>query len=223
MRATRANRFETVCLHIRCLVEGEGFEPTWTLTHAYRSLLRKFDAGFEVHPATEKAGRWIPEEEDAWKAHGEVFLTARGPRFGEFFRPEEGVHLFFLPFGGALPVRVGVTTIPKGTDPAAYVRERRALRARWVDALEGGEPPPGGEDPFRPGPVVRLYSLPSGEEKGTVTDLRTGVLDRIEPQGHESGREAGSISANALFAWLFSALPEEDRPDFDPGKPVDIE
>jgi ATP-dependent Clp protease ATP-binding subunit ClpC len=160
-----------VCLHIRPLVAGQGRAAVQDLRSAYLNLAAVFDPSI---------GKFDGEE-----SH----FVATVPGLAEFLQPESGIHLFVESYGARVPIQVRVLRV--AGDPAEFVRRDLAARARWLEAFERGEAA-SEDDPWRPGPVVRIYCL--GDE-GSITDLRTGLMDRY------------FLAGPSWFLWAYNALP----------------
>jgi hypothetical protein len=116
------------------------------------------------------------------------FLVVDGPHAQAVLRLEVGTHLFCPLHGAVEPISVDVLPLPADVNPVEAVRERLEERRTWLRAVAAGSDTPRAlaNDPFRLGPVVRIY-----EERSGVIDLRTGLH--------------GAPASMASF--LFAALP----------------
>jgi ATP-dependent Clp protease ATP-binding subunit ClpA len=113
------------------------------------------------------------------------FLIVQGLHALPLLRLEAGTHLFCPKRGVVEPVLVDVLPLAEGADAAAAVSDRLAQRQVWLEALTQGRAAVG-EDPFRPGPVLRIY-----EQRIEGLDLRTGM----------------TVAEGGLIANLLSVLP----------------
>jgi hypothetical protein len=78
-----------------------------------------------------------------------------------------------------------------------FAERDRATRAAWLSAFERGDADDAA-DPWAPGPIVRLYSFDYTDRTQSITDLRTGVVER-------------NASGLPHFLWLYAALPAAER------------
>jgi hypothetical protein len=126
----------------------------------------------------------LPEQvkASAGQAH---FLVVQGPHALPLLRMEAGTHLFCPRRGMVEPVLVDVLPLADGVEPTAAVDGRLAERQKWLEALTQGRATVV-DDPFRPGPVLRIY-----EERGEGVDLRTGM----------------TVTGEGIIANLLSVLP----------------
>jgi ATP-dependent Clp protease ATP-binding subunit ClpC len=178
-RAFTAGRRETTCIHVRSCVEGSGVFNVIQLQLRYHELAQTIDPQFGSFDQPFKG-------EEAW-------LFTSSPGLSTFLAGETGVHLFLEPYGASVPVQVRVLTVPHGTSPADFVVGERERREAWLAAFDRGELGDSA-DPWRPGRIVRIYAMPGGGQDGTVTDLRTGLMDRFEATGLP------------WFVWAYSAF-----------------
>jgi ATP-dependent Clp protease ATP-binding subunit ClpA len=141
----------------------------WTdlLVDGYEAALPSL--GLEVHLGD------VPEKDladsgFAVAGHSPVrFLTAQGPHALPLLVREAGVHLHCPEHDPVLPAQVLVLPVPEGLGPDAVVRHWLEARGGWLKALARGEASVE-EDPWRPGPVIRVWS-----KRGGVLDLCTGL------------------------------------------------
>ena len=115
-----------------------------------------------------------------WSKAG-LWLLAEMPAAAEVFRAEAGTHLFVPRHANVWPVQVMVIPIGEGEAPADAARRHVAAWDAWREALAAGGATPDA-DPFRLGPIVRIY-----DDTATV-DLRTGLASRGFPEPHELRR-----------------------------------
>jgi ATP-dependent Clp protease ATP-binding subunit ClpC len=190
-RHLSSGRRESACLHFRVRAEGPREEGLDILAAAYRRLCASFGG------VLERVGPPAGGPDGGSGGAGDRFFLAAGAGLYEFFRMEEGFHLFFFA-SRFVPVQVRVLPVPPGADAVEIARREIEAHDRWTeDYAHGGAREE--DDPFRPGPVLRLYAPGAGKE-GRITDLRTGL---IAPLG-----EDGETDRDAWFAWTFGALGE---------------
>jgi ATP-dependent Clp protease ATP-binding subunit ClpC len=173
------------CIHIRSLVEGQGRSRMRYLRERFEQVAQIF------YPETESFDALLKDET-------ELYLHVPFSRMDRFYEPEDGVHLFFEAYGGALPLQVRVLEIPDTASPTDFAQADRAARTEWVRRFEQGDAAES-DDPHQPETVVRIYTPPDAGQDGTITDLRTGLMDR-----YDTGRYA-------WFLWIYNALPEQMR------------
>ena len=170
------------CLHLRSLVEGQGRSRIEYLRERYERVAQIF------YPDVESFDVLLEDE-------GELYLHVPFSRMNTFYGPEDGVHLFFEAYGGALPVHVRVLDIPGDTPLDDFARANKKARSEWIRRFEQGAAAED-EDPAQPETIVRFYSPPAESQDGTITDLRTGLMDRYDTDRY------------AWFLWIYNALPD---------------
>lgn len=179
-RALREVPREQTLLQLRAL-SPQGESCLRPLASAYAHLARSFDPHFEKF-------------DEPVSRESLLYLSTDAPGLADFLRCEQGVHLFVEAFGPRAPVQVRVLSTPD--DPARLAKSDLEAHAKWQQAYEEGSSEP---DPWAPGELLRIYCRPSGSQEGTITDLRTGMMDRYRFDGA------------SWFLWLYGAVPGEER------------
>ncbi len=188
-RAFAAGKRDGVCLHLRSCIEGTGAATVLRLAFAYQQLMKTVDSQFDTFDGLgPMKGEWVALADALGTdktdpiVDGAVFLATSGPGLVELLRGEEGVHLFLEPYGRCVPVQVRVLGVPEHAKPAEFAESERAKRASWQREFDAGRAE-GESDPWTPGRVVRIYAQPGGGHEGTITDLRTGLMEAYEATG----------------------------------------
>jgi ATP-dependent Clp protease ATP-binding subunit ClpC len=116
-------------------------------------------------------------------------ISARGVRAADLLAGERGTHLFVVRDGSLAPVIARVETVGAEEEPERVVADVLERRQRWLAELARGAVAPG-DDPWRPGPVVRVYC----PDVATL-DVRSGLMVPDMP---------GSVD---LRAFVLAGLP----------------
>jgi ATP-dependent Clp protease ATP-binding subunit ClpC len=161
-RAYAAGKRDGVCLHIRSSVEKSRDALPKALARRYTELVKSLDPQFESF-------------EEIAPSSDELYLVTSGPGLADFLQSEAGIHLFLAPYGTCTPVQVRVLTLADAVAPKEFVAADRQRRDDWLRAFEAGRAT-SEEDPWPPGEIVRIYARPGGDQEGTITDVRTGLM-----------------------------------------------
>jgi ATP-dependent Clp protease ATP-binding subunit ClpC len=176
-KAIVEGRRGSTCISIRPMVES-GLKPVVRLVQHYVDFLR-YQAGGDFDMSR-------------------AYYLVPGAGFADLLRGENGVHLFFQPYGSAIPVQVRVFAVAYGVTAEQVADRDRAAHDEWLAAFERGEAK-SEDDPLRPGPVLRLYAMPGAGSPGSITDLRTGMIDRWD------------ADAKTWFLWAYAGIPSAER------------
>jgi ATP-dependent Clp protease ATP-binding subunit ClpA len=154
--ATRDEAAGRALIHIRP-VSGHRDETPRALRDLYREAFQGWNGAACAPP-------------DGRASEGPLLLVLDMPGALTLARVEEGTHLFVSTTGEIEPVQVRVLPVAFGADPLVAAAADRAAQDRRQAELGAGRAAPE-DDPWRIGPVLRVYDARSG-----VLDLRSGMI-----------------------------------------------
>jgi hypothetical protein len=155
-------------------------EPQRERLSSYYQSLFDYRLGVETQAVNEAGAASCPHA--SW-------LVAQGYQVWPLLDYEQGTHLFLERHETLAPIQVKLFALGAQEDAGSVIERLLGERQRWLELLAAGEAA-GDDDPFRLGPVVRIY-----DGQGAAVDLRSGlVARRFSPRAD-------------LRAFLLSALP----------------
>ena len=164
------------CIHIQSLAQNRGGRQTSYLLDRYATALDSLLVDAE-EPSDLPGLRAAPGRGSSAQ---ERFLISSMPGLKELLAGEEGVHLFHVPYEAPVPVRVRTTLVPSSVPVSDFLEEKVREKETILEDMENGDRPPDASA-LHPGPVVRHYSLPSGDSgQGIWRDSRTGWVNRTD-------------------------------------------
>ncbi|WP_372364531.1 AAA family ATPase [Candidatus Uabimicrobium sp. HlEnr_7] len=155
---------DTVHFHLSSCVEERGKDHLIYLRNCYEKFLISLEMNVEK----------------IVDANNEEIFIAEGSRLWDFFQNESGIHMFYLPHEPPVPVRLHLTKMPLLKDERAknkWILQQNNCYHNWLSNLEKGAATI--EDyPYKNNNILRIYC--PEENGGTVTDLRTGLINKID-------------------------------------------
>ena len=137
-------------------------------------------------------------------APGVAWMLLEMPAAERVLAGEVGTHLFVPAHENVMPAQVSVVPLSEGQDPPSAVREFLGRRERFRAEMVAGRASPA-DDPWRLGPVVRVY------DPAATVDLRTGLASKGWPEAHEFRRFVlAQLPLPAELTEVLSPLPPRE-------------
>ncbi|BBM87310.1 AAA family ATPase [Candidatus Uabimicrobium amorphum] len=153
---------DMVHFHLSSCVEGRGLQNIEYLQHCYINFIKSLDMNVEI----------LTHDKP-----NEIIFVGEGPRLWDFFRSEMGIHMFYLPHQPPIPIRLHLTKKPKRHKRDSWIKKQNNCYHNWLLQLETGTKTLA-DYPYKNNEILRIY-CPSTDD-GTVTDLRTGLINKID-------------------------------------------